>query len=244
MDSEMRTRAASYTKDDVLRLLDKTVQEKSFPVLDNYSNYLAAARLTVWRSPKHWLLFFEIVGYSPPENEFVNHIYMIGNCVKEGVQMKEKIFVSETAENPIRDREEGKWLADWQDWEVLVRGEVHKFHPSPAEYRNAGIEIDPTKPGPGSLRHDKLIRFLVLKLRDELFCTVKEMRELLPDKKLQSFMQFEDWKHPDIRKGELPSQNPFFIALAGALAGRSKHLPESALENPNTHWSNWPLKWV
>jgi hypothetical protein len=237
------SRTVSYTKGDILRTLDRTVQDQAFPVLNNVNNYMSDARLTALRSPTFWLLFFEIVGYGAPENEFVDHIYMLSNCFKDGASMKEEIFVKETRENSVWDREEGKWRADWKKWEVLVRGKVMTFQPGLGEYRQAGIELDARKPGPGSLRQDELIRFLSFKVGALLFCTDREVRRLLPENSLKKLLRFKDWKHPDIRKKELPSQNAFFIALADALETGSKKLPKGALADPNTHWSNWPVKW-
>jgi len=228
-----------YTKEDILEALDQCVRDRVFPVLDNVNNQMAKARLTVFRSSKFWLLVFEIVGYSPPENEFVDHLYLLGNCVSHGGQIKEDIFVTETQVQSIWDREEGKWLADRRNWQVAIRDQVVRFEPTVGEYQKAGIEIDAKKTGPGSLRQDQLIRFLSYKMGDALLATDQELRSHLPEKGVRKFLQFGEWRHPDIRRGEMPSQIPFFVALAEALETGSKKLPPEALAQPNTHWSHW-----
>ena len=237
-------KSTSYSKEDVLKVLDDTAKAKLFPVLDNFNNYMASVRLTIYCSPNYWMFIFEIVGYGAPENEFVDHIYMIGNCLENHAKISEEIFVVETESDSIWDREKGEWLADWKKWQIVVRGKVYKFQPTLEEYEKAGIKITNKKGGLGSLRQDKLIRFLVFKLKDKLFCTDKELKKLLPQKSLTKFIRIEEWCHPDIRKNELPSQVLFFQKLAESLVIGVKAIPSDTLKNPNTHWSNWRVKWV
>lgn len=232
-----------YTKIDILKVLDESARRGKFPVLDNENVYLADSRLSVFRSQEHWLFVFEVVGYSAPENEFVDHIYLIGNCIEKGAKIVERIFVEETEDNPVWDREEGEWLADYRNWEIMVKGKVYKFRPNLDEYIEAGIEIENTKRKVGSLRQDMLIRFLSFKLGDELFCTEEDLLDIIPQNDLKKLFYFREWRHPDIKKGENPSEISFFIELASAIESGNQSISEEALKNPNTHWSNWIVEW-
>jgi hypothetical protein len=228
----------------ILRFLDETARNGRFPVLDNIHVYPADTRLTAYRSAEQWLLLVEVVGYAAQENEFVDHIHRLGEPLAGSGDVAEEIFVVETdGPHSIWDREEGKWLADWRDFRVLVRGREHRFRPSPGDYAEAGVEINPANVGPGSLRQDQLIRFLAHELSDQLLCTDRELRAHLPDGTVRRFLQVREWRHPDIRAGELPSDSAFFQHLARALETGRKALPPAALADPNTHWSNWPMKW-
>ena len=232
-----------YTKTDILKALDESAKKGKFPVLDNENVYLADARLSVFCSQEHWLFVFEIVGYSAPENEFVDHIYLIGNCVDQGAKIVERIFIEETDDDPVWDREEGEWLADWRNWEIMVKGKIYKFRPSLDEYKEAGIEIEDPKRKIGSLRQDMLIRFLSFKLGDKLFCTEDELFDIIPKNDLKKVFYFKEWQHPDIKNNENPSEIPFFISLTSAIESGERSIPEEAIKNPNTHWSNWIVKW-
>ncbi len=49
----------------VLRILDKCCADSKFPAFDNGYVYLAAARLSLFRSAEDWAMVFEIFGFNP-----------------------------------------------------------------------------------------------------------------------------------------------------------------------------------
>ena len=49
----------------------------------------------------------------------------------------------------------------------------------------------------------------------------------------------DDWHHPDLVIGEVPSQTETFRQLA-AVAVTGDAARHDTTEVPNTHWSNWP----
>src|SRR5688572_14166398 len=51
--------------DDILRILDVAAESFWFPMLDNGYLYLAATRLSLYRSDVDWALVIEVFGYSP-----------------------------------------------------------------------------------------------------------------------------------------------------------------------------------
>src|SRR5579883_602138 len=52
---------------DILRVLDAGCESFRFPALDNGYVYLAAARLSLFRSVTDWAVVFEVFGFSPRE---------------------------------------------------------------------------------------------------------------------------------------------------------------------------------
>lgn len=52
-------------------------------------------------------------------------------------------------------------------------------------------------------------------------------------------MRFEKWRHPDLARGEKPSELETFVLLADAMA-RGDKAEYRSTQWPNTHWKNWP----
>src|SRR5690242_4635747 len=55
------------TTAQILKILDDCCRAFTFPMLDHGDVYLAATRLSLFRSPQDWALVLEIFGYSPRE---------------------------------------------------------------------------------------------------------------------------------------------------------------------------------
>jgi len=52
-------------------------------------------------------------------------------------------------------------------------------------------------------------------------------------------LQLDDWEHPDISDGELPSSSEDLRQIANALA-KGSFESFKASDKKNTHWRNWP----
>jgi hypothetical protein len=84
-----------------------------------------------------------------------------------------------------------------------------------------------------------LLRGRVPEYRDGLLSTDTERRCGVPGD-LPRLLQIEEWVHPHLMDGELPSGCESFKLIAKVLAtGDPIHYRPT--EEPNTHWSNWPL---
>jgi hypothetical protein len=83
-----------------------------------------------------------------------------------------------------------------------------------------------------------LLRALAPMHRQHLLATDAERRAGIPHD-LPQIIQLDGWRHPDITRGELPSQSESFALLADVLAGGEVNRYQP-VQLPNTHWSNWP----
>ena len=53
------------TSEQILNILDRCCDDFTFPILDNGYVYLAATRMSLFRSDVDWALVIEIFGFSP-----------------------------------------------------------------------------------------------------------------------------------------------------------------------------------
>lgn len=116
---------------------------------------------------------------------------------------------------------------------MIGRGEVVKL-PSLEDYNQHGVELQDAP----RVHVFELCRFLADVKREPVLGTSKERRiSLLPE--MSQILQLEEWNHPNLLEGELPSQSETFQQLAQVLAtgNRDAYRPS---QPPNTHWKNWP----
>jgi hypothetical protein len=232
----------------ICRVLDEAAANYNFPMLDNGYIYPAATRLALFRSKQDWAMVFEVFGYSPRDGE-------PGTCVATfGSQLcgrkSRSDYVDESAYNnylashpnddctfvyPIEsfewiDPEDTELVA--QDGEVNLRGQRISL-PADEEYEKSGISLSGHRPAVF-----ELCRYLAEHWRSEVLATPDEQRShVLPE--MEKILQLEEWDHPDLSNGELPSHLVTFEQLARVLAtGDASHY--SPVAPPNTHWSNWP----
>jgi hypothetical protein len=84
----------------------------------------------------------------------------------------------------------------------------------------------------------ELSRCLAVEHRSEVLGTDDERRtSVLPH--LPELLVLDEWHHPDLSGGELPSDTETFRRLAELLAAPATGTYR-ATEPPNTHWSSWP----
>ena len=84
-----------------------------------------------------------------------------------------------------------------------------------------------------------LLRSLVPEHRNPLLATDGELSQRL-SVALPLLLRLDQWCHPDVSAGELPSNSEAFKMIAEVLAtgDASRYKPT---QEPNTHWSNWPM---
>lgn len=82
-----------------------------------------------------------------------------------------------------------------------------------------------------------VIRGLVPDYRDLLLATESERRRGLPAD-LPLLLQLDDWEHPRLLEGELPSGSESFRQIARVIAARDPSFYKGA--EGNVHWRNWP----
>lgn len=223
--------------DEILCDLDKHASEFNFPVLDNAYMQFGAARLTAFRGTNHWLVVFEVLGFSIREVQFVSDLYAYGSCVELGGLAGEEIPFTSPTELPILDPETNECVADWKNWAITIENRTLRFSPTPDEYAEAGVHIE-GDPGRGTLNEANLLRYAVFRLREQLFLREQKLLSHFPKcKGLSKFIQTTEWQHPDVAAGEKPSENVAIRSLLHALAKGDPLLFQPG--SPNTDWKLW-----
>jgi hypothetical protein len=232
---------------EILDVLDANTHVFSFPMLDNGYVYLAATRLALYRSTNDWAMVIQVFGYSPRAQVPDLHVHTFASRLHE--RDPESAYVTRASyENyltqhphdehrfvfPIAD---GEWV-DIEDvavdaTSVTLRGEQLALPPMSA-YEEHGIELK----RPPRIAVFELCRYLADAYRERVLATPEERRVSVPPE-LDELMVLDDWCHPDVVIGELPSDTETFRQLATVLetGDASGYQPTHA---PNTHWRHWP----
>lgn len=235
---------------DVLAVLDECAANFTFPMMDNGYVYLAATRLCVYRTDADWGMVIEVFGYSPRSGLPDTHIHTFASTLHN--RDSEQQYESRRAyENYLKNHphNESRFVfpissGDWQDPEscdyiaegakaLILRGK-HMALPPLAEYGHHGIELE----DPARAYVFELCRFLADIERQQVLSTSEERRiSLLPA--MEQVLLLEEWNHPNLVEGEIPSQSETFQQLAKVLltGDRDAYRPSRP---PNTHWKNWP----
>lgn len=85
----------SVTRKEILEILDGCAKDFTFPVFDNGYVYLAASRLSVFRSPINWAITIEVFGFSPRAGEPDLTIYTFSNALRNRPKLDD--YISEEA---------------------------------------------------------------------------------------------------------------------------------------------------
>ena len=239
-----------HSADQILAILDRCADAFTFPALDNGYVYLAATRLTLYRSPQDWALAFEIFGFSPRAGLPDLHVQTFSNRLhnrnSEEGYVSRAAYENYLANNPFNESrfffpiEEGAWqdkedceLVSTGESEVVLRGDAYSL-PSSEAYGCAGIELESAS----RVSVFELCRYLAHEHRSLVLANDEERVVSVPPD-LELLLTLDEWSHPDVSGGKLPSGCPTFIQLARVLeSGDPKAFQPS--EAPNTHRSHWP----
>ncbi len=233
--------------DGILRILDASAEAFVFPTLDNGYVYLAAARLSCFNGREGWAVVFEIFGYSPREGTPSTAIISIG----EGLIETERAdgFVTPEAFAAFRKansfwRQDIVYPIEGEDWIDHEAGEVMRAEtatlalltksvasPSPGLLKKIDAQSGIGKP----LHLANVSRALAQWHRKDVLCGNARVR--IPEGWAEQ-LRLDEWRHPDLVAGQLPSAIPAFQSIAKVIA----HCDPSVYvaEEPNTHWFNWP----
>ena len=206
----------NWKSGDILGVLDQCCESNNFPMLDNGYVYLAASRLSLFRSPEEWALTIEIFSYSPRSGIPDIHVYTIGSRLRRTRTHSD--FVSSAAyeaylaNNPNNESnfifpiEEGDWQNPSND-ELLAPGRHYASvrgksvgTPPLSEYARYQIALVSTQ----DVRVFEFCRYLAAFMRDSVLATPREQRICVPSDLVQ-LLQLEEWRHPDLVEGERPS---------------------------------------
>lgn len=240
--------ANAHTPVSVLQVLDACCDRCTFPMLDNGYVYLAASRLSLHRSEADWAMVIEIFGYSPRAEWPDLHVYAFGSRLHNRNRVEDYV----TAEahraylegNPNNESRffhpiDGEGWMDEEEPEtvsragtVVVRG-IAMGLPAFEQYQSAGIDLQGEHPAVF-----ELCRLLAAEHRDLVLATASERRVSVPPE-LTEILVLEDWCHPDVCTGELPSDTETFRELAEVLVSGDLCRYRTT-EVHNTHWRHWP----
>lgn len=237
--------------DHILSVLDRCCDAFTFPMLDNGYVYLAATRLSLYRTAKEWAMVIEVFGFSPRSGLPDTHIHTFASSLYNR-DAPEKYVNREAydrylANNPNNDSrfvypiDVGDWQDDQNDEivaagarEVILRGQRQPI-PSLREYAQRGVTIE----NPPCVRVFELCRFLADVARDSVLATAKERRISVPPD-MKQILRLEEWHHPNVvDDDDRPSGSETFQQLAQVLATGNVALYGPS-RPPNTHWRNWP----
>ena len=237
-----------WTSEKILGILDACAEEFTFPALDNGYVYLASTRMSVYRSERDWAIVIEVFGFSPRSGDPDIQIYTFSS--KLHGRNPSSNYVSEDAykgyleNNPYN---ESRFIypidnSDWIDEEeqeslnlngtCLLRGNEISFPPI-SGYEKSGVELEEDNP-----LTFEFCRFLAENYRESVLCTQEELRVSVSPS-MELLLQLDDWEHPDISDGALPSSSEDFKNIANALEKGSFESFKASGKN-NTHWRNWP----
>ena len=237
--------------ENVLTILDDGARNFIFPMLDNGYYYLAASRLSLFRSPADWALVFEVFSFSPragvPDVCITTFASRIANRKEQADFVNrdaylnylslhandEMVFFHPIEDNAWIDPENGE-LVDSAARELTLRGTTVPL-PTQAEYSAAGVSLT-APPRPFVF---ELCRGLAHLRREPVLATIEERRTNVPEE-LKLLLTLDDWHHPNVVEPDcLPSKTATFRQFADVLASGDPGRYTSP-EPGNTHWSNWP----
>lgn len=238
-----------WKPEQILSILDRCCESYTFPMLDNGYVYLAATRLSLYRSDINWALVIEVFGFSPREGmpyiaiyTFANQLYNRDKPERYGNRKDYQDYLTFNPHNevrfikPIEDNGE-EWI-DREDWEFVLdngqfvlRGKKYNL-PALEEYKTFNIQLEEPK-----VQIFEFCRYLAATARDKVLANERERRiSVLPE--MKQILQLEEWNHPDLIIGELASNSETFQQLAKVLStGEVKYY--NPTQPPNTDWINW-----
>lgn len=236
---------------DILAVLDRCCESSEFPMMDNGYVYLAANRLTLFRSDQDWGLVIEVFGYSVRAGLPDLFLYVFGSDVRGRpgpdayvthdawqTAMADSPFHWHRALHPITS---DAWI-DEEDAMVaqtgtplVVRGEAVEIPGGAGAYRDVGVELEEP---PDVLVHE-VCRWLAAGHRDKVLAMSDELAACFGSD-LEPILQLDAWHHPDVvDDSQRPSGSACFQMLARVLETGDVRAYAPA-NPPNTHWSNWP----
>ncbi len=230
---------ATYSKQDILWQLDECAKLFTFPMLDNGYIYLADVRLSAYRDETRWALIIEVLGANPRasgHDSLQNCLHCFGNCLKRppGTANEDFLFcTSDGVDGPTFDSEYS-WYVEQNTHTIHIREDLVQFDISDDNLLSKGI----TPAEPPRVNGAELLRSLVPEFSVPLLATDEELGARIPPDLPLAF-HLDEWHHPDLVRGELPSESRTFQMLADAIVGDNPSHYEPT-QPPNTHWRNWP----
>jgi hypothetical protein len=211
-------------------------------MLDNGYFYLAAARLSLFRSSSDWALVFEIFEYSPRNGvpdlmvtTFLSKLYRRDSRRKYATKAAYQNYLTAHPNNDARTRREADLVAAKGTFKLRKK---KLMIPKRSQFLEHGIKCE----HPKRQLVSEFARLLAATHRDDVLGTEAERRISVQPKmkQLKQLIQLNEWNHPNvILYSERPSGSETFRQLDKALVTGDPKCQQPALL-ANTDWRNWP----
>lgn len=229
---------AAYSAAEILEQLDRCAGAYTFPVLDNAYVYPAATRMTLFRDAERWAIVIEVLGFNSHmggTGGIDDALYCFGNCLRRppGISPEDTL-------RPVSDGDSGRLFEEdgmvvcREATDLRIRGCRVPLPRDPKHYLKRQVRLEM----PPDVQGFELLRGLLPEHRDLLLASDEEIRARIPAD-LPQILRLDEWSHPDISEGDMPSDSPAFQVLARVLETGDPTLYRTR-RKPNTHWSRWP----
>ena len=228
---------AEYTQSQIFSQLDACATDFTFPMLDNGYVYLVDVRLSAYRTERYWAMIIEILGSDFRAGGVFNLLYRFGNCFPETPGLANDGILA-VMDNPVNNSifdEEAHWDIRQENGFVCIREETIAYDVTSQALERIGISEDEMDGGPVSIT--ELVRSLVPEHHMLLLATDEELNQRL-QVDVPLILRLDEWCHPDLIEGELPSTSEAFQMIADVLVSGDPALYKPTLP-PSTHWKNW-----
>lgn len=224
---------------EVLNQLDQCNSEYTFPMLDNGYVYLAGTKLSAYRDDNRWVIIIEVIGFNyrgGGHNGISNCLHIYGNCLTypSGIRNENFLYLTDNANDCNTFDDEEYFYLNPKCSNFKLRNEILPVIHDKQKYRSLGIELeDKTK-----ISAFEFLRLLNTLHHDKLIANEDEILKRIPID-IPKIIELNEWFHPNIVNGELPSENETFkqIALTLETGNIDCYKPT---HKPNTNWKNWP----
>ncbi len=226
-------------KEEILEQLDKCNSDFNFPMLDNGYVYPAGTKLTAYRDDKRWVLIIEAIGFSyrgGGHNGISNCLHIYGNCLNysPGTQDENFLYLTNDSQDCETFDNEEYFYLNPKCSNFILREQTLSIIHDRNQYTTSGIELEDGE----KINAFEFLRLLDYLHHDKLVATEYEIRERIPAD-IPKVLELQEWFHPDIVNGDLPSENETFQQIAEVLETGDIACYKPTRQ-PNTHWKNWP----
>lgn len=225
---------------EILEQLNSCADEFTFPMLDNGYVYLIDSRMTIFSSDVYWGITIEIIGFSPRgggHNGINNAVHTFGNypgCIP-GLQNENFFYFTDDAPDQRAFDETYGFYINSNAKSILIDGIEYDLIHEKQKYWDADISINEGNP----IGIQDYLRLIWPQIPTKPFLSTEKLLQITHHH-LENRFQFDNWWHPDLIEGELPSETETFVKIAHAIASDNFTELSNLSHKSNNNWRNWP----
>ncbi|MDP9173315.1 MAG: hypothetical protein M3O30_05555 [Planctomycetota bacterium] len=225
----------------IQQLNECNVHSTGFPRLWGFY-FLVDVRLSAYRNDLSWALGIEMLIFNNYGQEghlaCQTMVFCYGDDLPQspGIAYPALCATGDGVSGPLFDPEDiTQLLISPNVTDMTLRGKLVPIPTDPTKYTEAGILL---KQPPRILGYE-LLRLIAPSYRRMFFATEAEIVRRI-GYEMPLLLRLNEWRHPDWDKGETPADSESFQMIADVIAHNDPSLYQPT-EQPNTHWSNWPM---